>query len=346
MTTQPQDLAARIGAVLSDVAGGIVEVGDVTPLHGGACQDNLRLDVALAGADPERLVLRSDSPSSLPGSLGRREEHAVIGAAVAAGVRTPAARWLAEGALRDGAWSYCLDLVPGQAIGRRVVAHPSLAAAREGLVDEVAGVLAAIHTVTPDEVDLPLPDLPELREVGPAAVAIDFVRGMIDGLAEPHPAMALAVRWLAEHAPADRTLTLVHGDFRTGNFMVTPEGLAAVLDWEFAHWGSPFDDLGWICVRDWRFGVLDEPVGGFGHRRDLWAAYERASGRAVDPAVVHWWEVLGNVRWGAAAAYQGERYLSGEVPDYELIAIARRCAEMEWEALRLIEVGPPGREDG
>jgi hypothetical protein len=48
---------------------------------------------------------------------------------------------------------------------------------------------------------------------------------------------------------------------------------------------------------------------------------------------------MGNVRWGVGSVMQGERYLSGEESDLELIAIARRAVEMEYEALRLIEKG-------
>ena len=54
----------------------------------------------------------------------------------------------------------------------------------------------------------------------------------------------------------------------------------------------------------------------------------------------HGFGVEGNVRWAAASIYQGERYLSGEESDIELVAVARRATEMEYEALRLIEVGP------
>ena len=78
----------------------------------------------------------------------------------------------------------------------------------------------------------------------------------------------------------------MHGDFRNGNFVVGPEGIRAVLDWELSHLGDPLEDLGWLCVRAWRFRNDDRPAGGFGTREELYAAYEEASGRAVDPEVV------------------------------------------------------------
>jgi len=72
---------------------------------------------------------------------------------------------------------------------------------------------------------------------------------------------------------------------------------------------------------------------------DLHEAYAKASGRVVDEATVLWWEVIGNLRWALGSVHQGERYLSGEQTDLELIAIARRNVEMEFEALRLIRRG-------
>jgi aminoglycoside phosphotransferase (APT) family kinase protein len=162
---------------------------------------------------------------------------------------------------------------------------------------------------------------------------------MLGRLPAPAPAIEFGLRWLGAHLPAHEEVVLVHGDFRTGNFLVTPDGLAAVLDWEFSHFGSPYEDLTWISVRDWRFNRLDKPIGGFAAREPFYDAYTRASGRGLDPAQLLWWEIYGNLRWAAGSLFQGERYLSGEERDLELIAIARRSIEMEFEALRLIKRG-------
>jgi aminoglycoside phosphotransferase (APT) family kinase protein len=337
--TAPEALAGRVESALREQTGLDLRVAGLTPLHGGACQDNVALDVDLDGTR-HALVLRGDSPSSLPGSLGRKDEFAVVAAAAKAGVETPEPRWLVRGALRDDAYAYCMPRLEGSAIGRVLIAEPALAQARADLPTRLAANLARIHSITPDtDPDLPLPDLGRICAEGAAAYAVSFVRTMLAGLPEPRPALHLVLRWLEDHQPEVGELVLVHGDFRTGNFLVTQEGLTGILDWEFAHWGSPADDLGWICVRDWRFGRLDHPVGGFARRAEFYRAYERVSARRLDRAALHWWEVLGNARWAAAAAWQGERYLSGEVPDFELIAIGRRAAEMEWEALRLMEAG-------
>lgn len=336
-------LGKKIKALLSEKLGGAVRIEEIEPLVGGVCQDNLKIELEVTGgpnAGWRRYALRSDSPSSLPGSLRRREEFIVVTVANKAGVLTPAAHWLTRDLVREGADAYFLDFIQGYALGRRVVSDPSLAGERVRLGEELAAVLAAIHKLTPDDTLLPIPNLDDTRRLGAPAVGLRLVQQMLSKLPEAHPALRLAVRWLEANAPQERDLVLVHGDFRTGNLVVTRSGLAGVLDWEFAHWGSPYEDLAWLCVRDWRFGELSHPVGGFGERAAFYAAYEQASGRIVDPAVIHWWEVLGNMRWAAGCMYQGQRYTSGLVPDLELIALASRAAEMEWEALRLIEVGP------
>jgi aminoglycoside phosphotransferase (APT) family kinase protein len=337
-----QELKRRIEAHLTAATGAPARVVELAPLAGGACQDNFRVDTALQSpgqGEARRLVLRSDAAGSLAGSLSRREEFRVIGAACAAGVKTPAARWLAQGLVREGAYAYFLDWVEGDAIGRRVVRDERLAGARRGLAGELADVLAKIHAITPDAAGLT--DALAPPEDGDAAgAALRATRASLDALPEPRPALELAFEWLADNKPAPRPVVLVHGDFRTGNFMVTPAGLSAVLDWEFSRFGAPEEDIAWLSLRDWRFGMDALPIGGFARREEFYAAYEAASGRKVRRRDVHWWEVHGNVRWAMGCIQQGERYAKGE-HDLELIAIPLRAAEMEFEALRLVQEGPP-----
>lgn len=334
-------LAGKIEAYLEEQTGQAVDVRDLRPLPGGACQDNYRVDLAWVKppASERRMVLRSDAKRSLPASLNRRGEFQVIEAALGAEVKTPAVHWLTEGLVREGAFAYFMDWVDGETIGRRIVRNPELAQARHRLPEQLADALSKIHSITPARA----PQLRFSNMVSPEApspqATIDGLRRQLDALSEAHPGLELALAWLIENAPSSSERTLVHADFRTGNFIVTPQGLAAVVDWEFAHWGDPFEDLGWLCVRDWRFGQLSKAAGGIAPRKVFYAAYERASGRLIDPKRVHYWEVAGNVRWALGSIYQGERYLSGEESDIELLGVARRAPEMEFEALRLIDAG-------
>jgi len=129
---------------------------------------------------------------------------------------------------------------------------------------------------------------------------------------------------------------VVHGDFRLGNLIVDESGLAAVLDWELVHRGDPLEDLGWFCVRAWRFGEDTRPAAGLGSIEDFVASYERAGGGHVDRDALRWWQVLGTLRWGVICQRQAHRHLSGQTRSVELAAIGRRVCENEWDLLELL----------
>lgn len=301
------------------------------PLHGGACQENLEI----RGASGRRWVLRSDAPSSLPGSLGRAVEAEAIRAAVEAGVPTPAVRGVFPDLLREGATAVLLDWADGTAIGARVV---RMRAVHERLTGQLAVALAAVHSVRPDDAGGFRPDNPQnAGDCDAVSAALRFCRVMMDRL-PLRPACERIYRWLDENRPDPGPIVLVHGDYRVGNFLVDEEGLSAVLDWEFAHWGSAGEDIAWLTVRDWRFGRLDHPVGGFAKRADFLAAYRAAGGVHLDAEALRWWEVLGNLRWATGALFQTVRGLSEAQRDLELLAIGPRAVEMEWEALRRMGV--------
>ncbi len=332
-------LRGRIEAALSEALGAKVAVRTLSPMAGGACQDLFDLTLDVRG-ETLRRVLRSDARSALPGSLDRKTEFAVLSLAVSRGVPAPPVAWPTADLVRPGAHAYFMDHVSGEAIGRKVVSSPELAAARLVLPAQWAAALARIHAIKPaDAPSLSLSSWGERPSAEPARAVLASMRSQLTTLPEPHLAIELALGWLEDHVPECPEVTLVHGDFRVGNFLVGKEGLLAVLDWEFSHWGDPVEDLGWLCVRDWRFGRVDRPAGGVTTRKAILSAYADATGRAVAPEALHYWEVAGNVKWALGALYQGERYLSGQDRDLELLAIAKRAAEMEHEALRLLEVG-------
>jgi aminoglycoside phosphotransferase (APT) family kinase protein len=114
--------------------------------------------------------------------------------------------------------------------------------------------------------------------------------------------------------------------------------LAAVLDWEAVHIGDIHEDLAWFCVRAWRFGApAGLAAGGLGTVEEFVCAYEQAGGSAVDRDALHWWLVLGTLKWGIICRYQAERHLSGQTRSVELAAIGRRVCENEWDILDLLE---------
>ena len=319
-------LASAVGRHLGEP----VTIEGLRRLSGGASRETWSFDTRAADGTRDELVLRRD-PSDLAGQVGRSVEFALLEAARAGGVAVPRVRFLLEPDDELGS-GFVMERVDGETIPRRILRDEEYAAARPRLAAQCGEQAARIHAVDPSR-------LPPLEVQGARGV-IDQYREFLDGFGEPHPAFELGLRWLTEHAPADPpSPVLVHGDFRNGNLVVGPEGVRAVLDWELAHLGDPVEDLGWLCVKSWRFGMTDQRVGGFGTVDDLLAAYRAAGGREVDPAELRYWEAMGTLKWGVICEIQAFTHLQGAVRSVELATLGRRVAEMEWDLLELIESG-------
>src|SRR5207253_6217815 len=130
-----------------------------------------------------------------------------------------------------------------------------------------------------------------------------------------------------------------HRDFRTGNYMVDGAEVSGILDWEFAGWGDPDEDIGWFCCKGWRFARLDRSAGGIAERAPFYAGYESAAGRRLDPDRVRFWEIFANLRWAVIALQQSDRYLHGGARDLSTAIISRRAGECELELLILLDPG-------
>ncbi|MBI3395507.1 MAG: phosphotransferase family protein [Spirochaetia bacterium] len=339
------DLQAKLEAYLSKRLGGRAAIQAMKPLSGGACQDNYLVDLSVSEgkeAGDHRLVLRTDKGGSLYASLARADEFGVVDLAHKAGVKTPRPMWLERDTSVIGHPFYFMERINGRADGRFIVKDRSIQAMRDRLPTELARSLFRIHTVTPEScTDAELKRTLTRHEGSlPNSVALSATEEMRRELAQlpdAHPALELGLNWLEKTAPPTDKVVLVHGDFRTGNFMVTPTGLEGVVDWEFAHWGDRHEDIAWLCMRDWRFGKISKEAGGFAGRQEFYDAYSSESGIKVDPEKVRYWEVMGNARWAIGSAQQTERHLSGRDKGIELAAIGRRMSEMEFEMMRLIE---------
>ncbi|MFT3755742.1 MAG: phosphotransferase family protein [Pseudoxanthomonas sp.] len=100
----------------------------------------------------------------------------------------------------------------------------------------------------------------------------------------------------ANPPPPPRKLSVVHGDFRFGNFLYTPEGVQAILDWEMTHVGDAHEDLGWALKKNWRFADQAKIWGFVDDEQHMLAAWEQASGLQVDRHALHWWTLLNHIK--------------------------------------------------
>ena len=306
-------------------------------LAGGAVQENWRLDIDIAGGPRAGLhswVLRTDAAAGLGVSLDRVAEFRCIEAAHKAGVRVAEPIAVCTDRSLIGAPFAIQAFVAGSAQGRRIVRDPDLATFGDALAREIGGELAKIHALRPGADRLPFLPVP----IGnPAKRAVAELRAGLDRASEPRPALEYVLAWLDANAPEPAALTLVHGDFRTGNYMVEQGRLSAILDWEFCHWGDPREDLGWFIARCWRFGNDDKVAGGIARFASLLEGYNKAAPVKAVAAEIQYFEVLAAARWAAIALLQGDRFVTGGERSLELALTGLMPPEMELDALDIID---------
>ena len=302
-------------------------------LSGGASMETWAF--AVEGPNPrQELILRRRSSPFDPDtarSISLAAEAALIRAVGAAGAPAPPLVHLCDDT--DGLGeAHVTARISGEALGRRIVSDPRFEAVRPKLARQCGEILAAIHaTPPPPEAGLKtadfLAELARYEEVYRASGA-------------ERPVLELAFQHLKRHAPEPVEPVLLHGDFRNGNLLISPEaGVAAVLDGELSHIGDPAEDLSWICVNSWRFGRPDKPVGGFGDYADLLAGYEAAGGKPVSLSRVRAWQALGSLKWGVMCLMMYQSWAGGTDASVERPMIGRRVSETEIDLVNLLEEG-------
>ncbi|WP_159588262.1 phosphotransferase family protein [Hydrogenophaga sp. BPS33] len=338
MDLNDPDVQQRIARFMASQSGRAVpRVALATQLSGGTLQENWRLDLQWPDdGHTGAYVVRTTGVSGIGGSATRAQEHAVLRSVAAAGVTVATPRAVCTDAQVAGSEFLVTDFVQGTAAPQRILRDAQAFGWGPSLAFRLGQELARLHRV---RADAALEFLPP-PEQGTALGLVAQYRHYLDTLDHAHPTLEWALRWLEAHAPAPQTTVLCHGDFRTGNYLVHEGTLSAVLDWELAHWGQPFADMGWLCTRFWRFGAHDKAVGGLAGRDVLYDGFESEGGTRPSPDAAHYWEVMANVRWAVISLQQAQRHLSGREPSLELALIGRQTCEMELEALDLIEHGP------
>ena len=313
-----------------------VKVADLQRLSGGASHVTWSLDAVKDDGTRLPMILREGpdlgNQDGESGQLDCLSEYKLLHAAEGAKVPVPHVYFMLDPEDESG-FGYVMERLEGETIPRKILRDEAYDEVRPKLAVQSGEILARIHSVDMAELSFLKPVPPG---VPPAKHAIGQFQQILTALGEPHPAFELGLRWLEEHMPRSSRVTLVHGDYRNGNLIVGPDGIRAVLDWELSHIGDPMEDLGWLCVKSWRFGVNEKPVGGFGDYEDLFRSYEAASGIPVDPESVHFWEVFGNIKWGVVCIVQAMSFLSGLRRSVEHAALGRRICETEYDVMNLI----------
>lgn len=324
----PADLTAilaRLEAAVRKRFGEAARLDAVQVATLGGSNRTLIFDL-VQGESRRRMVSRQET-YGLPNSpfLAPHPQFRLLTLAVQHGIPVPEPifEFTPEDDLDRG---YVVGHVEGETLPRRLLTEARYAPARAAFAGQTGEILARIHRIPLESADF-LADWPD--SIDPVAAQL----ARLDYYGEAHPAVELAVRWLRRHPLRARPRCLLHGDFRNGNLMMDDHGIRALLDWECAHLGDPLEELGWLCLRSWRFGQLENPAGGFCAREPLYAAYAAASGQEVDPEVVRWWEIFGFVRWIVLNIMQAHGHFTGVRRSPAFAACGRNTALIEYDLL-------------
>ena len=305
-------------------------------LSGGAIQENWYFDFLITGGRLEgrkKFVLRTDASSAVSASHSRIEEFQIQKVAYDAGISVPMPIVVCSDDSIIGSPFYLMEFISGISSARQIVKDPELPNFGPNLVKQLGKELAKIHQIQPSSSNFDFLKIPESH---PADERICVYRGYLDEFQKGYPVLEYALNWLEENKPQFEKITLVHSDFRTGNYLIANGQLKAILDWEFSHWGDPMEDIGWVCARCWRFGNDHLHVTGIGTLNDFLEGYGVLEVTESFRKLIAYWQVMAETRWSIIALQQARRNQSEVGVSLELALTGRMSAEMEYNLLTTI----------
>jgi aminoglycoside phosphotransferase (APT) family kinase protein len=294
--------------------------------------------------DGTEIVLRRPPRPPLPPSAHNvLREARLLRALEPTRVRVPRVLATCDDEAVVGAPFYVMERIEGEVISDTMPAALDLPAERRRVAEELIDGLVELHAT--DWQAIGLDDFGR-----PSGYLERQVRRFL-GLWEHNKTRELAAvervgAWLSENLPESPAATIVHGDYRLGNTMMSadpPARLEAIFDWEMATIGDPLADLGYLCAlwtqHDDPHGGLREHLGkvtrleGFPTRDGLVARYAERSGRSVGD--LRWYVTL--AVWKSIVFMEGnyKRAVSGSTDDPYLkqfgdgvIELAERAEEL------------------
>ena len=182
------------------------------------------------------------------------------------------------------------DLAAGLGVNYGVKLRPILGA-------QFVNCMAKIHTLDWRKAALSTLDAPALGKQAVEWQLNWWERVYEEDVHEDIPLMRLTMAWLRANMPVADHISVVHGDYRTGNFLYTEHDnkISAILDWELGHLGDRHEDIAYAALPT--FGHFAEDgktflIGSFLSEKDYYAAYEKASGMTIIPAVINYYNIM------------------------------------------------------
>jgi len=246
-------LRERIAAYLQQQTGHPVGVGALTRFAVGFSWKTYLVPIegglAEAGGASE-LILRLGPDYGLFAPYSAMPEYLSLRSLEGSAVPVPKAYWAGDESDTFGAPFLFSEKMAGAAVVPWVPAGtpPLEESLRKQLGAQFIDALAALHCVPWQ--DQPIASMGAGIDVHNAALRnVAFWESQIQRWAmRPYPAAQWAIRWLKDHCPTAPRVAIVHGDYRTGNFLEQNGQITAILDWELVHLGDPHEDIGWVSL--------------------------------------------------------------------------------------------------
>lgn len=286
------------------------EVRNFRRMSGGGANESYRFDFA-CDDKVETLVLRVKALGGCCETHVPREFQMMQ--AVYGVLPSSKPYWIADSELHFGAPALICGLVPGvQAPPQKEVKATGMGIRygeplRARLAPQFIEYAAKLHSFDWQACDLSHFDKPRAGTTD----AIDWRLAFWDRVwdedkLEEHPTMLLTRDWLWANRPVVDHVSLLHGDYRNGNFLYDPESceVTGILDWELCSLGDRHQDLGYTMLRAWGFEDSDGKFlnAGLADTETFIKEYERVSGLPVDMKRIHYYMVLA-LYWSAIALY-------------------------------------------
>jgi aminoglycoside phosphotransferase (APT) family kinase protein len=310
-----EDLAPRLSSYLATKLGGPVEVSAIARIPGGASRETYRFRAKYVrdGKTTERaLILRRDPEASLI-DTDRTTEFRAYQAFHKLGLPVPEPVALELDANALDRPFFIMEEIENCTVGS-ILAPDPYGEHREKVALQFFQSLGKIAKADPDAIGLG--DFEGARENSWAHEVQRWEREIDEDEREPQAIARAAIRWLKRHPPPRaQKLSIVHGDYRSGNFLTDSNGdIRALLDWEMAHLGDPLEDLAWALDPLWSHNDPARAIGCVPREQAI-RIWEETSGLKVDPLAFHWWEIFSSLKGAAIWISAAREYSDMRNPD-------------------------------
>jgi aminoglycoside phosphotransferase (APT) family kinase protein len=303
-----------------------IRIDELTPVSGGNARKAYAFDLVMGEKDGHIdipcIMLMQAGAGQLESDL--KAEFQVLSALDGTSVPAPRALWIDPDGSGLGAPTVIMERVSGETDFLALRA-PEPAGRNRAITLAFADAAAKLHNVPIDK--LGFLDHTARETTAAEQIAIweaQFVKQRM----EPHPAIAFAFQWLRSHTPVAERISLVHGDYRLGNFLFEEERITALLDWEMAHLGDPVEDIAWAYRALWT-PEMHVPIAEFVDR------YHAAGGPTIRPENLLFYRLFGEIKHAVISFTAARSFADGRTKNLRMadrMTLALPCIKqfLDW----------------